>query len=480
MTACQDEIEIDSFAGGGGASLGLRWALGHDPHAAINHDASDIAMHAANHPRTRHYTEDVWKLRPQSVTCGRPAGLLWASPDCKHFSRAKGGKPVEKRIRSLAWVVIKWAAECQPRIIILENVREFEEWGPLVPRWQCAGCNWKGTEGQTLERTTRGRRRHTCPRCGKRMLKETFEQVPDPARKGLTFRRFVDRLRNLGYQVDWCTLNAADYGAPTHRRRLFLIARNDGRRIVWPLPTHGDPRRTGEPSLFGSLQPWRTAAECIDWSLPCPSIFSRKRPLVEATLRRIAMGIKRYVLDNPRPFLIPINHSCEHFRGQGIESPLPTVTGSCSLAVVEPFVVGVGGRMGQSPCASVASPNNTITAKNDRAVCVPYFGKREGQEPRTRDTTEPFGVLTPAANNGSLVAAFLAKHYGGVVGVPVEGQSYVLVDIGMRMLKPREMARGQGFPDDYVLTGSATSQVEKIGNSVAPIMAKVLVEANYP
>jgi DNA (cytosine-5)-methyltransferase 1 len=349
----RNELLIDSFAGGGGASLGITWALGRHPDVAINHDAAAITMHKANHPTTKHYTEDVWKLSPRDVTKGKPVGLLWASPDCKHFSRAKGSQPVEKKIRSLAWVVVKWAVESAPRLIVLENVREFEEWGPLVPRWVCRDCGWKGTEGQaTLER-----RRRTCPHCDALALTKTSELMPDPDRKGLTFKRFTGRLRNLGYEIQWRVLNAADYGAPTHRRRLFLIARRDGAPIVWPAPTHAHPKKAKAAGLL----PWHTAAECIDWTLPCPSIFERKRPLVPATMRRIAMGIKRYVLDNPKPFIVDMqrenrakdvdepmgtattqhnrfnlvtpcmvrcNHGGEHFRGQGTPEPMCTLTPS--------------------------------------------------------------------------------------------------------------------------------------------------------
>jgi DNA (cytosine-5)-methyltransferase 1 len=310
-----EEIIVDTFAGGGGASDGISQALGREVDVAINHDEAAIRMHEANHPKTKHYIEDVWKAAPRMVTGGRPVGLLWASPDCKHFSRAKGGKPVSKNIRSLAWVVCRWAAEAQPRIIILENVREFADWGPLVPRWACADCPWKGTEGQAKLAQPRHRRR--CPECeSSRLSEEAGTLIPDPKRKGLTFRRFTGRLRNLGYEVDHKVLNAADYGAPTHRRRLFLVARRDGKAIRWPEPTHGDPKKLKDDML--GLKPYRTAAECIDWSLPCPSIFDRKKPLADATLRRIAHGIKRYVLDNPKPFIVPMT-------GPRAEEPMQTV-----------------------------------------------------------------------------------------------------------------------------------------------------------
>ena len=388
---------IDSFAGGGGASLGIAWALGRGPDIAINHDANAIAMHEANHPDTYHVLEDVWKTDLKKLVGRRKVGLLWLSPDCKHFSRAKGGKPVEKRIRSLAWIACKWAEQIKPRVIFLENVREFEGWGPLVPRLQCSDCQWAGTEGQaTLVRTQR-----KCPRCESRRIKVQLEtMVPCPLRKGLTFKRFVMRLERLGYRVQWRSLNAADYGAPTHRRRLFLVARNDGKAIVWPDPTHSPPHKCNDMSLFGTvLQPHRTAAQCIDWSIPCPSIFDRKKPLAEKTLRRIAMGIKRFVIDADEPFMYSF--------------------------LIKYFGTAIG--------ANLFEPAPTATGK-DR-----------------------FGLVT----------------------VQIDGEAYIIVDIGMRMLTPRELARAQGFPDTYLLTGSKTSQVARIGNSVCPHVAAALVAANY-
>lgn len=558
------ELIIDSFAGGGGASLGISLALGRSPDIAVNHNAEAIAMHAANHPETRHYTEDVWRIDPRKVTRGRPVGLLWASPDCRHFSRAKGGTPVKKEIRSLAWVVCRWAAECSPRVIVLENVREFEEWGPLVPRWECRQCKWHGTEGQT----TLKRARRRCPRCESLKIRETVEQTPCPDRKGLTFRRFVGRLKNLGYAVEWRPLNASDFGAPTHRRRLFLIARRDGEPIVWPEPTHGDPKKIDNVPLFGDpLKPWRTAAECIDWSIPCPSIFDRKKPLADATLRRIAMGIKRYVIDSPEPFIVHLTHQGIR-NANSIGEPLPTVTGANrgELAAVVPFLARLGQTNGNGKYTNaVTEPVTTVTSKAEHIVVAPILAGVGGAEfaGKPRSVDQPKGTNLPN-DRTALVTAFLAKHFGGMVGVPVDtplptttargtqtqivaanlvhlknntvatsldeptltvlsggthaalvysflvkyfgtaigqtlddalhtatgkarfglvivhvnGEPYVIVDIGMRMLTPRELARAQGFPDDYILTGTKTSQVHKIGNSVSPPVAKAIVEAN--
>ena len=475
------ELIIDSFAGGGGASFGIERAIGRGPDVAINHDAAAIAMHAANHPKTKHFTEDVWKVSPHTVTKGRAVGLLWASPDCCHFSRAKGAKPVKKEIRSLAWVVVKWAAEVRPRIIILENVREFEDWGPLVQ---------KIADGvpQVLDD-------------GSPVL------VPDPTRKGHSFKRWAGRLRNLGYEVQWRVMNAADYGAPTHRRRLFLIARCDGAPIVWPEPPHGDPKKLNDQPLFGKVLPWRTAAECIDWSIPCPSIFERKKPLAENTLRRIAMGIKRYVL------------------------ALNTVTKDANCAtLITPILVGAGGPMYAAKPASADSPAKTVMAQDHRCLVSAFLAKHFGgvvghgvDRPASTVTAtdhhslvaanlvhlnhgdkqwnaadEPLRTVT-SGNHAALVYAFLVKYFGtaiganliepaptatgkdrfGLVTVTINGEPYVIVDIGMRMLSPRELARAQGFPDSYVLSGSKSSQVAKIGNSVAPVMAEVLVRANY-
>ena len=663
------ELIVDNFAGGGGASLGLTMA-GLRVDIAINHSKIAVDTHQRNHPETKHYHEDVWKVDPREATGGRPVGLAWFSPDCTHHSKARGGKPVKKKIRGLAWVVIRWAKLVKPRVIMLENVEEFQDWGPL-----------------------------------------TAEDRPDPARKGEEFQKWKAQLVKLGYQVEHRELRACDFGAPTTRKRFFLIARCDGRPIVWPEPTHGPARKLA----------WRTAAECIDWERPCPSIFlttedgkkvGAKRPLAENTMKRIARGLERYVINNPQPYIVRIgqtgsnggnvssinaplttvvtkqehclatpfistyygpkredvecrgrsmdeplptaptenrfgvvapylvkpNHKYEAFRGQDVERPLPTVTAAASdHALVSPFLVkpghqgegfrgqdiqeplatvpasrreealvapvlvgaggpvyggkpapidapmgtllkenhralcapvlcGVGGRAGQSPPNGVDEPMRTTTAKADRAVVsafmakhyggvvgheierplgtvtskdhhsvVAAFGskfygtstgeqldlpistvsaqgnhqglaaaclvntansKTTGRAPNVWDMEEPLRTIT-SSPGFARVQAFLLKYYGSNVGsdlldpmhtvtslprfglVTVEGEEYAIVDIGLRMLQPRELARAQGFPDSYVLLGTKAQQTALIGNSVPPQFAAALASANY-
>lgn len=609
-----DELIVDNFAGGGGASTGIEAALGRSIDIAINHDPQALAMHQMNHPNTVHLCEDVWAVDVKKVVAGRKVGLAWFSPDCKHFSVAKGGKPVEKKIRGLAWVALKWAKLARPRVIFLENVQEFATWGPVVDGRPC------------------------------------------PRRKGKTFKSWCRQLRALGYEVEFKILKACDYGAPTIRKRLFLVARCDGQPIVWPKATHGEDKI-----------PYRTAAECIDWSLPCPSIFLTKeegreigvnRPLAEATMRRIARGIQRYVINAANPFIVSLTHQGGD-RCESIDDPFKTVTGAKrgEKALVVPYLAGVGGRAGCSPERPVGKPFQTVTAKADAVLVVPhittYYGaKREGdargasvEDPLATQPTEnrhalvsailvgaggseyagkPRSVDTPwltqkTDNHAALVSAFLAKHFGGheTPGAPVEepastitakdhhalvtahicrqfgasigsaadepagtttaggggksalvtshlvklrgtcrdgqpvdepaatisaqgthigevraflmkyfgtdqdprleeplhtvtskdrfalvtveGQQYQIVDIGMRMLTPRELFRAQGFPESYIIdkglkvTGEGdtrllfpeeikltkTAQVRMCGNSVSPSPAEALVRAQF-
>lgn len=348
------ELIIDNFAGGGGTSTGLERAFGRPVDIAINHDPEALAMHAMNHPHTKHLCESVWDVDPIKVTNNRPVGLVWLSPDCKHFSKAKGGKPVEKKIRGLAWVTLRWAAKCKPRIIMLENVEEFKTWGPLL----CdADGNWK----------------------------------PDPAKRGKTFDSFIRQLRAHGYTVDHRELRASDHATPTIRKRFFLVARRDGLPIRWPEATHGAPGTADV--LAGKLLPHRTAAECIDWSLPCPSIFERKRPLADATLRRIAKGIMRYVVDADQPFIV----------GQDRSISVPTIIpvthqgGDRSESVHAPFRTITGANRGEKALASATM------------VQVGY-GERDGQAPRALDIEKPLGTVVAGSSKAALVTALLTEH----------------------------------------------------------------------
>lgn len=519
------ELIVDNFAGGGGASTGISHAIGRSVDIAINHDIAAIRLHQKNHPETKHYCENILQVDPVEVCEGRPVGMAWFSPDCTHHSNALGGKPRRKEIRALAWIVLRWAAKVKPRVIFLENVKEFEQWGPL--------------------------------RNGRRIK----------PRMGETFQRWVQQLRDLGYAVEWRRLSACDYGAPTIRERLFLVARRDGVPIKWPKPTHGSAP---------GLQPYRTAAECIDWSLPCPSIFLTKeeakalgviRPLSENTMKRIAKGLKRYVIDNPEPFIIAY-HSQDTFRGQSVDEPLRTQTTENRFGLVSPYLVGIDNKSsGASATWGPVEPLRTITTENRFAMIAPSlvqtgYGEREGQAPRALDIQAPLGTVVAGGTKHALCAAYLAKHYGGVVGhgveqplgtvttvdhhslvsafltkfygtnhssdpcapvstvtssgnhigevraflmkyygtgngqpidepahtittkdrlglVTVHGTEYQIVDIGLRMLQPRELARAQGMPDDYILEGTKTAQVAMIGNSVCPPVAEALVRANY-
>ncbi|MDE1007690.1 MAG: DNA cytosine methyltransferase [Paraburkholderia fungorum] len=585
-----NELVVDNFAGGGGASTGLERAFGRPVNVAINHDPEAIAMHAANHPHTAHYCESVFDVDPDEITGNQPLALVWLSPDCKHFSKAKGGKPVSKKIRGLAWIALRWAAKGKPRVIMLENVEEFQTWGPL------------DADGK-----------------------------PDAKNKGRTFRSFINALRAQGYVVEWKELRACDFGAPTIRKRLFLVARRDHLPIVWPTPTHGDPKSAAVRA--GKLLPWRTAAECIDWSIPCPSIFERTRPLKDATLRRIAKGIMKFVVNSSDPFIVKFQ---ENSTGQSLDEPLHTVmAGAPRFGVIAPTLMHVthhgadrtsdidaplatvtGANRGEQALVTahitkmrtgsigsdLGEPLHTVTAGGEQArpgtgnamgivsatLIQTGYGERPGQAPRAPGLDKPLGTAVAGGVKHAVVSAFLAKHYGGVVGtgvdvptgtvttsdhhsvvtaqlvgcggragqsrprdasepmatvtskadttvvtshllklrnnqfgqdvrepmptltaggghvgevrallekyhgsdalglVTIRGETYAIVDIGMRMLSPRELARAQGFPDSYVLDPvingkplSKSAQVRMIGNSVCPDVATALIVSNF-
>lgn len=505
------EIVVDNFAGGGGASTGIEIAMGRSVDIAINHDPAAIAMHRANHPSTEHYTEDVWKVDPVEACAGRPVALAWFSPDCKHHSKAKGGKPVSKHIRGLAWVAVRWAKKVHPRVIMLENVEEFMDWGRLDEH-----------------------------------------NRPDPRYKGETFRRFVRQLERQGYRVEYKLLRACDYGAPTSRQRFFLIARCDGRPIRWPEPTHADPN--GLEVHAHLKRPWVPVADVLDFSLPCPSIFATSeeiwrdyhiravRPLAEKTMRRIAFGVKKFVLDNPEPFIVrykydeepvgvtrpiteitPINSHClvmpsliqyhseqtENVRGQDIASPLMTVDASNRYGLVANYLVqsGYGEREGQAPrVLDIEKPLGTVVAHSNKFAMCSAFITQFNNNSIGQEVTKPINTLTAQTNHFAEVCAFLVKYYGnGDNAVPcdrpaptitakdrlgivtVYGQDYRIVDIGLRMLTPRELFDAQGFPPDYIIDVDAdghaypkSEQVARCGNAVCPPIPTALVRANLP
>jgi DNA (cytosine-5)-methyltransferase 1 len=457
---------VDNFAGGGGASTGIEMAIGRSVDIAINHDEMAIKMHQVNHPDTKHYIEDVWQVDPIEATQGQPVGLAWFSPDCKHFSKAKGGKPVDKNVRGLAWVAVKWAKAVHPRVIILENVEEFQTWGPLI----------KDEKG---------------------------DLYPDPNKKGQTFELFIKALEKQGYKVAFRELRACDYGAPTSRKRFFMIARCDGKQIVWPEPSHGDPE--GIEVRCGLLKPWRTAAECIDWSIPCPSIFDRKKPLAENTLKRIAKGIQKFVIDNPEPFIIQYHSYGEGFRGQELGKPIMTLDTSNRYGLVTPFLTKYFGGYYEGCGNGIDEPVSTLTTK-DRLGLVTSHLIQMNNNCDGRDLNKPMNTIVAGPGHIGEVRTFLMTYYGngndlgqrldqplrtitakdrfGIV--TVKGIEYQIVDIGMRMLKPHELFKAQGFPDNYIIDRDSegnlyptTEQVAKCGNSVCPPLAKALVEANY-
>ena len=539
------ELIVDNFAGGGGASTGIEIATGKSVDIAINHDPEAIRMHKANHPNTKHYCEDVWQVDPVKACKGHPVGLAWFSPDCKHFSKAKGGKPKDKFIRGLAWVACRWAGLVRPRVIMLENVEEFKTWGPL------------------------NRGHH-----------------PIKAKQGKTFEKFVQQLRDLGYEVQFRELVAADYGAPTMRKRFFMIARCDGNPILWPEPTHAP--RDSEEVKAGLLKPYVGAYTQIDFSRPCPSIFDTSqeikekygiravRPLAPKTMERIARGLKKFVLDNPEPFIIQCNHGGKR-RPNDIREPMPTITGKHGYGIVEPTLTPyMGTNTTNHPGGNCKDPIHTITTGNQQCLITPTLiqyhsetakGEVRGQTIEDpvmtvdgsnryglvtsflhkyydggykgagdsiknplptvtawdhnslitanliqmnnhcdgKDIRQPLPTITAGDGHFGEVRAFLIKYYGDATGqdiknpldtitsrdrfglVTIDGTDYQIVDIGLRMLEPRELYGCQGFPDDYIIdhdfegnTYPRSEQVRRCGNSVCPPLPTALVHSNLP
>lgn len=451
------ELTVDNFAGGGGASTGIELATGRSVDIAINHDENAIAMHETNHPDTLHYCESVYDIDPVAATAGKPVGLAWFSPDCRHFSKAKGSAPVKKEIRGLAWIIIRWILRVNPRFIPMENVEEFKTWGPLVTDengndYPCPDRGGETFAGFVAMLTTGIAADHPA-------LAECCD-ILGIEEGGDDHRRLI---AGLGYAVDYRELRACDYGAPTIRKRFFMLMRCDGRPIVWPEPTHGDPKSLEVQS--GKLKPWRTAAECIDWSIPCPSIFERKRPLAENTLRRIARGIQRFVIDSSTPFIVKCNHTStktnyDCFRGQSLAEPLQTITKTHGYALVSPhitkFRTGATGQECDEPLSTITAgsserpggnghamgmveakltpliarigqtgfggdrmayeagkPLTTVTSKAEHLLVAPVITRQFGNSVG-HGVDEPNGTITAGGGGKSqLVATFLAKHFGG-------------------------------------------------------------------
>lgn len=427
------EIVVDLFAGGGGASEGLKQALGIDPALAYNHDELAIGMHAANHPLTQHHREDIWHADPRVDVAARPIGWFHASPDCTHFSQAKGGQPRSRKTRALSWVVLKWigmllradllnGTNTAPRIFSMENVWQILTWGPLVAK----RCKDTGRVIK-MDGTVAAR--------GERVPVENQQLVPDKRHSGRTWRQFVAKLRALGYVVEWRKLVASDYGAGTSRERLFLLGRHDGEPIVWPAASHGpNPGQT----------PRVTAADCLDFSIPCPSIFGRKRDLADATMRRVAKGVMRHVINSADPFVVPLPQACvdnsaaasafiaEHANSSHslgsmrADEPLRTVCAGVKgghFSMVSPILAGVGGRAGQSEPCSGADPLYTMTAKADTALVAPTlvqsgYGERVGQSPRVLDLQQPLGTVVAGGVKHAVAAPHLVKFRGDSIGTP--------------------------------------------------------------
>ena len=559
-----DGLFVDNFAGGGGASTGIEFAIGRSVDIAINHDPDAIAMHRVNHPKTRHFCEDIWAVDPVDACAGKPVELAWFSPDCKHFSRAKGGKPVDKNIRGLAWVAIKWGYLVRPRVMMMENVPEIQTWGPLdddgKPIKERIGETF---EGFILALTTGLPKDHPA-----------FEEMCEALGIGICSAVADALSRGLGYTVEYRTLKSCDFGAPTSRTRFYMIARCDRQAITWPEATHApkDSRQVRE----GKKLPYHTAAECIDWSIPTSSIFERKKPLAENTLRRIARGIQRFVIENPEPFIIPIGYgerkgqdprvnsideplgtvvaNSKHYVvtptimcnngnnvGANVESPLPTVTTGNRNFLVAPTLIQYhsetvdgevrGQELGDpimtvdasnryalscahimknyaggynGPGSSAEEPLGAVTAKDHNAVVSTHIMKMKGTN-IGHPVDSPLQTITAGGGHFAEVQAFLLKYYGTSYAqdvnepldtvtakdrfaiVTVHGEEYIITDIRMRMLQPRELFNAQGFPPDYIIDHDAegkpytkTKQVARCGNAVTPPVPAALVRANLP
>nr|DAY85797.1 MAG TPA: DNA cytosine methyltransferase [Caudoviricetes sp.] len=510
------ELIVDNFAGGGGASTGIEMAIGRSVDIAINHDENAVAMHRTNHPDTLHYCENVFDVDPVAATGGKAVWFAWFSPDCTHYSKARGSKPVKREIRGLAWVSVRWALDVRPRVMALENVEEFKTWGPLL----------------------------------------SCEMRPDPKRSGETFLAFVGMLSTgipadhpalyecceflgissdgkqakrliagLGYKVEYRELRASDYGAPTIRKRFFMLMRCDDKPIAWPGVTHGDPKSAAVKS--GNLAPWRTAAECIDWSIPAPSIFDRKKPLAINTLKRIARGIQRFVVESDNPFIVKCNHTTTRgkydcFRGQSLADPLQTITKThgyaLALPTLVPFLAGNGGSEYQAKPRPLNKPAHTILKQSRSCLVAPViarqfgasighradepsatitaggggksqlvaatliqmgYGERVGQSPRVLNLRKPLGTVVAGGNKFAVTTAFLAKHYGGNYtgpGVGLDDPAHSVTTVDHHALVTSHLVKLRGTCRDGQRTSEPMPTITAGGQHVGEVRA--LLAAN--
>lgn len=484
LLALDDEVVVDLFAGGGGVSTGLEIGLQRKVDIAVNHNPIAIALHEVNHPNTLHFTSSVYEVCPLEATRGRKCGWLHASPDCTHFSQAKGGQPRDEKMRSLSWIVLRWAGKVRPRVVSIENVLPLVQWGNLVAKRSKCGRIVK-LDGSIAQR-------------GEIVPRSDQYLVPDKKNAGRLFRRFVSELEKLGYVVEWKELRAADFGAPTIRKRLFIMARCDGRPIVWPEATHASL-----PTPGSRLKPWKTAAaDCIDWSIPAPSIFGRKKPLVDSTMRRLAQGFQKFVVNDKDPFIIEFANRS----GEGLHSvnkPLGTITAKPkggSFAICIPYLAQMNGGFNVTPGHSVRKPLSTITNTGSQQQLVTAR--------LVECDADGAGLSQEDLQGASRVYAYLMHYYSqgtqfsslkkplptittrdriALVVVTVNGNDFAVVDIGLRMLTPRELYRGQGFPDTYIIDRTPDGkriarrwQVACVGNSVCPLVIQALAAANNP
>ena len=580
---------VDLFAGGGGMSTAFEMAFGRSPDVAVNHDEDALSLHRANHPLTRHFIADVFEVDPHAATQGRPVGWLHLSPDCTDFSQSKGGQPRRKKIRGLAWVGRRWAGQVLPDVISLENVKQLRQWGALVAKRDKS--TGRVVTLDIVKDAQTGKKTYRVADPGERVPVERQFLVPDPKREGQTWRRFVRALESLGYEVQWRLICAANMGGHTTRERLYMIARRDGLPISWPDAMFQPKRLAAKAGKRSKLKQWKPAADCIDFSIKSQSIFGRKNPLAEATMRRIARGVRKYVLESGDPFIVPLTHQGSD-RVHDVQEPLRTVTGAnrgelalaeASLAV--PIIVGCGGPVYAGKPAPADSPLGAVLTENHRAVATAHLTTfRSGatgidlREPigtitagghPQRDSTgnvfglvtaflsrqfgasighaadDPMGTVMPGGGGKTLlVSAFLSSYYTddsnrcrdmrepaatvttenrlglvecllspeneagarrvaefigrysgdgekgaspALVTVLIDGITYVLVDIYLRMLQPRELYNAQDFPPDYIIDRghdgrvfSKSKQVRMCGNSVNPVSAVAFLRANAP